>query len=77
MASEESPQPDERRIVASLTEEQRRELERKQYVQVGPDLVWIEPEGAVRREAATSLYYIRTRRGVFRVSRISGQVIEV
>jgi hypothetical protein len=60
-----------------LDAEQRRQLEAKGYVQAAGDVVWIEPGGAVRREKATKLYYIATRRGVFRVSRISREVIEV
>ncbi len=55
----------------------RAELERKQYLKVGKEMVWIEPEGAVRREPIDKLYYIRTPRGVFRVSRISEKVVEV
>lgn len=64
-------------ILAALSDEQRGELERRQYVKVGPNLVWIEPEGTVRREPIASLYYIRTQRGVFRISRISEEVVEV
>lgn len=77
MTTEGSQETRDARILASLTEVQRAELERKQYVKIGGDLVWIEPEGAVRRERASTLYYIRTHRGVFRVSRISEEVVEV
>jgi hypothetical protein len=77
MATDEDQEPRDARILASLSEKQRGELERKQYVKVEDDLVWIEPEGAVRKEKAASLYYIRTNRGVFRISRISEEVVEV
>jgi len=40
-------------------------------------VVWIEPDGRIRREKTSKLYYIRTRRGIYRVSRISGEVVEV
>lgn len=64
-------------VLTGLSPEQRAELERHQYVRSGDDLVWIEPEGVVRRERFDRLYYVRTKRGVFRVSRISREVIEV
>ena len=64
-------------ITADLSEDERRELASRHYVRKGPDLVWIELGGELRREPVASLYYLRTERGVFRVSRINGQVIEV
>lgn len=69
--------PDDATLTDDLTPEQRSELERLQYVRVGDDLVWIEPDGAVHREPAAHLYYIQTPRGIFRVSRIHGRVVEV
>lgn len=60
-----------------LTPDQRRELAMRHYVRVGPDLVWIELGGQVRREAASRLYYVQTDRGVYRVSRLTGEVVEV
>lgn len=77
MSRDESPQPRNAAILASLTDEQRDELYRTHDVKTGDDLVWIEPEGGIRREKAAALYYIRTGRGVFRVSRISEKVVEV
>jgi hypothetical protein len=80
MSEPEAPATRSGADVASLEDldaEQRRTLDAKGYVQAGDDVVWIEPGGAVRREKATKLYYIATRRGVFRVSRISREVIEV
>ena len=64
-------------LVADLSEEERRELSSRHYVRKDRDLVWIELGGELRREPVSRLYYIRTERGVFRVSRINGQVIEV
>jgi hypothetical protein len=60
-----------------LSEDEQRELASRHYVRKGEDLVWLELGGAVRREPVASLYYIRTERGVFRVSRMNGRVIEV
>jgi hypothetical protein len=69
--------PDDTTLLEALTPEERHELELRHYVRVGDDLVWLEPGGAVRRESAARLYYIQTARGIFRVSRIHGRVIEV
>jgi hypothetical protein len=64
-------------LTADLTPEQQTELEARHVLAVGDEVVWIEPDGRVRREKLTSLYYIRTRRGVYRVSRISKEIVEV
>ena len=64
-------------IVAGLSDEQRAQLEEKSYVQVGDDVVWIDRERGVRREAVSRLYYIQTTKGVFRVSRIAREIVEV
>ncbi|NNL64900.1 MAG: hypothetical protein HKP30_01530 [Myxococcales bacterium] len=64
-------------IAADLSEEERRALASRHYVRKGGDLVWLELGGELRREPVSSLYYIRTQRGVFRVSRIHGKVVEV
>ncbi len=69
--------PGNEALLASLTPEEREALERKRYVQTGEEVVWIEPDGRVRREKASRLYYIQTDRGVFRVSRITREVVEV
>ena len=63
--------------ITDLSEPERTELEQAHYVRKGGDLVWLEPGGGVRRERASKLYYIQTRRGVFRVSRITHEVVEV
>ncbi len=60
-----------------LSEDEQRELTSRHYVRKGEDLVWIELGGEIRREPVASLYYIRTGRGVFRVSRMNERVIEV
>ncbi len=69
--------PDDTTLLEGLTPEEQRELELQRYVKVGKDLIWIEVDGCVRREPAETLYYIQTARGIFRVSRINGRVIEV
>lgn len=72
----EAPLP-ESELLADLTPALRRELAQRSYVRVGDDLVWIELDGGVRRERARKLYYVQTARGVFRVSRLTGEVVEV
>jgi hypothetical protein len=64
-------------LIESLTLEERQTLESTHLVTTGDEVVWIEPDGRIRREKLSNLYYIRTRRGVFRVSRISKKVFEV
>jgi hypothetical protein len=64
-------------LVRDLSDDERRQLTRRHYVRKGPDLVWREAGGEIRREPVGSLYYIRTDRGVFRVSRLDGRVVEV
>jgi hypothetical protein len=76
MAEPGRPLPDHP-LLSSLTPEERTHLETRRFVRSGNDVVWIEPGGGVRREAAARLYYIQTDRGVFRVSRLNGEVIEV
>ena len=60
-----------------LDDGQRHELGVRQHVRVGRELVWIDLDGRVRREPISNLYYVQTSRGVFRVSRLTGEVIEV
>jgi hypothetical protein len=64
-------------LTESLTPEEKQTLESTHLVTTGDEVVWIEPDGRIRREKLSNLYYIRTRRGVFRVSRISKKVFEV
>jgi hypothetical protein len=64
-------------LISDLSEPERSDLEQRHYVRKDDDLVWLEPGGGVRRERASSLYYIQTGRGVFRVSRITHEVVEV
>ena len=77
MADDATHDPDEDAILGSLSPQERTDLDGKQFVKTGEHLVWIEPDRTVRREQLAKLYYIRTSRGVFRVSRINGEVIEV
>ena len=65
------------RLIASLTPEQKETLQTRYLVTSGDEVVWVEPDGRIRREKLSSLYYIRTRRGVYRVSRINNEVVEV
>lgn len=67
---------DEARL-AALTAEQRAELERERALRIGDELVWIEPEGRVRREKLARLYYVRTARGMYRWSKIEDALVEV
>jgi hypothetical protein len=64
-------------LSASLTAAEKETLQTRHLVTTGDEVVWIEPDGRIRREKLSSLYYMRTRRGVYRVSRISNKVVEV
>jgi hypothetical protein len=64
-------------LTASLTPAEKETLQTRHLVTSGDEVVWIEPDGRIRREKLSSLYYMRTRRGVYRVSRISNEVVEV
>jgi hypothetical protein len=64
-------------IIASLTSEEKGALTVRNAVITGDDVVWIEPDGRVRRDKISNLYYIRTPRGVYRVSRIGRKLVEV
>jgi hypothetical protein len=77
MADDTAAGRDASALLQDLSEEERAELERRHYVRKGDDLVWREPEGALRREPLAKLYYVRTPGGVFRVSRLSGKIVEV
>jgi len=77
MTTNQAEEPANDPLVASLTPEQRETLETRHLVTTGDEVVWVEPDGRIRREKLSSLYYIRTRRGVYRVSRISNEVVEV
>jgi hypothetical protein len=77
MATDHDREARDRHVLDSLTEAQRQELERRRFLRVGDSLIWFEPETGVRSDRIQNLYYIRTDRGVFRVSRISDEVVEV
>jgi hypothetical protein len=64
-------------LIASLTPAEKETLRTRYLVATGDEVVWVEPDDRIRREKLSSLYYIRTRRGVYRVSRISNKVVEV
>ena len=64
-------------LIASLTPEEKETLQTHHLVTTGDEVVWVEPDGRIRREKLSSLYYIRTRRGIYRASRISNKVVEV
>jgi hypothetical protein len=67
--------PDER--LSGLSPEQKVELEQNGYVVVADQVVWMDRERGLRREPMSRLYYIQTEKGVFRVSRITREVVEV
>lgn len=64
-------------FLESLSPGEKEELRLKHYVKSGEYVVWIEPERRVRKEKAATLYYLRTARGVFRVSRINGEIVSL
>lgn len=69
--------PEDEARLAALSPEQRATLEAERALRVGDELVWIEPEGRVRREKLARLYYVRTSRGMFRWSKIEDALVEV
>lgn len=77
MTSDQAEELREDPLTASLTPEEKKELETRQLVTTGNEVVWIEPDGRIRREKLSNLYYIRTGSGVYRASRISKEVVEV
>lgn len=77
MTTDQAEEPANDSLTASLTPEERETLATRYLVTTGDEVVWVEPDGRIRREKLASLYYIRTRRGVYRVSRISNKVVEV
>ena len=77
MTTDQADEPANDPQIASLTPEERETLRTRHLVTTGGEVIWVEPDGRVRREKLSSLYYIRTRRGVYRVSRISNRVVEV
>ena len=64
-------------FLGALSSEEKDALRLRHHVKSGDDVVWIEPEGRLRKEKASSLYYIRTPKGVFRVSRLTDEIVEV
>ncbi len=64
-------------LLEPLSPDDRKQLELYHFVRIGESVVWIEPEGRVRNEKVSRLYYIRTAKGVYRVSRITDEIIEV
>jgi hypothetical protein len=68
---------EDRELIAPLSPEERKHLELYHFVRSGDDVVWIEPEGRVRKEKYGRLYYLRTAKGVYRTSRITDDIIEV
>ncbi len=64
-------------LIVDLSDEQRRELELRRYLRVGDELIWIGIDQRVRRERVSQVGYVQTSRGVFRVSRLTGEVVEV
>jgi hypothetical protein len=74
---DETGAPADAALLTDLTAEQRSTLESERAVRVGDELVWIEPEGRVRREKVARLYYVRTAKGMFRWSKIDDALVEV
>ena len=77
MATDE-PQPSaEEKLLATLSDAQRSELEQRGAVAVGSSALWIEPGGELRQGELRKLYYLRTHRGVFRISKLDLALVEV
>ena len=68
---------EDRELLASLSPEERKQLESYHFVRSRENVIWIEPEGRVRNEKYSRVYYIRTAKGVYRTSRITDEIIEV
>jgi hypothetical protein len=68
---------EDQELLAPLSPEERERLARYHFVRSGEYVIWIEPEGRVRNEKYSRLYYIRTAKGVYRTSRITDEIIEV
>jgi hypothetical protein len=68
---------EDRELLESLSPDDRKRLELYHFVRSGDYVVWIEPEERVRKEKYSRLYYIRTAKGVYRISRITDEIIEV
>lgn len=64
-------------LLSELSEEETKMLEERHCVRSRDDVYWVEPSGRVRKERASRLYYIQTREGIYRVSKLSGELIEV
>ena len=64
-------------LIADLSDEQKRELELRSYLRLGDELIWIELDRRVCRNRIAQIGYVQTERGVFRVSRLTGEVVEV
>jgi hypothetical protein len=75
--SEEARSPAEEAVLASLTPEQRAQLEAERVLRVDNELIWIEAEGRVRKQPVAKLYYVRTSLGMFRWSKIDDALVEV
>ena len=77
MAATEEAELRDAELIEDLSDEQRRELELRRHLRVGDELIWIEIDHRVRREQVAKIGYVQTARGVFRVSRLTGEVVEV
>lgn len=75
-AAQDPSLPDDE-IIRQLAPEQQRELAAERVLRVGDTLIWIEPEGTVRREKISRVYYVRTSRGMYRYSKIEDALVEV
>ena len=77
MEATKTTDPRDAALIEDLSDEQRRELELRRHLRVGEELIWIELDQRVRRERIDQIGYVHTARGVFRVSRLTGKVVEV
>ena len=77
MAEREKAELRDAALIEDLSDEQKRELDLRHYLRVGDELIWIGMDHRVRRERIAQIGYVQTARGVFRVSRLTGKVVEV
>ena len=66
-----------RALQDELSDDEAKLLRERHCVLSGETAYWIEPSGRLRKERASRLYYIQTPRGVYRYSKISGELVEV
>jgi hypothetical protein len=65
------------RALEGLTDAEHTHLDSFGWVRTGKRIVWRLPNGDLRSENAATVYYLGTTHGVFRLSKLTGEVVEV